>query len=39
MNTKSDGFIGEAKTRTNTSPRLGRDTGISTTEMLSGLPS
>ena len=39
MNIKSDGLIGEAKTRTNTSPGPGRGTGISTTAMLSGLPS
>jgi hypothetical protein len=39
MNSKSDGLIGEAKTRTNTSPGPGRDTGISTIAMLSGLPS
>jgi hypothetical protein len=39
MNIKSDGLIGEAKTRTNTSPGPGRGTGISTTAMLSGSPS
>jgi hypothetical protein len=39
MNIKSDGLIGEAKTRTNTSPRPGRGTGSSVTAMLSGLPS
>jgi hypothetical protein len=37
MNIKSEGLIGEAKTRTKTSPRPGSGTGISTTAMLSGL--
>jgi hypothetical protein len=39
MNVKSEGLIGEAKTRTNTSPGPGPGTGISTIAMLSGLPS